>query len=228
MSTKGAKGAVKKGRGLKRSERLFALAEHLRGRRSGTTAEAIAERFGVDIRTVFRDLATLRAAGLPIEADRGRGGGLALDRSYSLPPVNLTAREGAVLISAGRWLMTMRVVPFQATLASALDKVQAALSRSEQRELLERLDTLAYVGVPAKPSRPEVRRAVEEAFFSGQPLVIVYESANGERTRRRVVLERVVMERSETLLNTRDLERNEPRQLKLDRILSAEIIDVAS
>ncbi|MCK6545118.1 HTH domain-containing protein [Myxococcota bacterium] len=209
---------------MKRSERLFALAEHLRARRSGTTAEAIAERFGVDVRTVFRDLATLRAAGLPIESDRGRGGGLALDRSYSLPPVNLTAREGAVLISAGRWLSMMRVVPFQATLASALDKVQAALSRSEQRELIERLDTLAYVGVPAKPSSPDVRRAVEEAFFSGQPLAIVYAGGNGERTKRRVRLERVVMERSETLLNTRDLDKGEPRQLRLDRIVEAKVL----
>ena len=79
---------------MQRTERLFALTEYLRGRRTGVTAEVLAERFGVTVRTIYRDLDTLRAAALPLGAERGRGGGYALDRSYSLPPVNFTARVG--------------------------------------------------------------------------------------------------------------------------------------
>ncbi|HEY0134657.1 MAG TPA: HTH domain-containing protein, partial [Nannocystis sp.] len=45
---------------MRRSERLFAIAEHLRGRRSGVTAAALAERFGVTLRTMYRDLESLR------------------------------------------------------------------------------------------------------------------------------------------------------------------------
>src|SRR5688572_28094365 len=97
---------------MKRSERLFALAEHLRGRRTGVTAESLAERFGVTIRTIYRDLDTLRAADLPLTAERGRGGGYALDRSYTLPPVNFTAREAALLIALGRFAIDMRLLPF--------------------------------------------------------------------------------------------------------------------
>jgi len=78
---------------VQRTERLFALAEYLRGWRTGVTAEELAERFEVTVRTIYRDLDTLRDAALPISAERGRGGGYALDRSYSLPPVNFTARE---------------------------------------------------------------------------------------------------------------------------------------
>lgn len=66
---------------MKRTERLFALTEHLRARRTGVTAEALAERFGVTVRTIYRDLDTLRAASLPLAAERGRGGGYALDKS---------------------------------------------------------------------------------------------------------------------------------------------------
>ena len=73
---------------MRRTERLFALAEYLRGRRTGVTAEVLAERFGVTKRTIYRDLDTLRLAALPLAAERGRGGGYALDRSYTLPPVN--------------------------------------------------------------------------------------------------------------------------------------------
>lgn len=138
---------------MRRTERLFALAEHLRGRRTGVTAAELAERFGVTTRTIFRDLDALREAQLPLNSERGRGGGVALDRSYALPPVNFTAREAAVLVAAGRFLAEMRVVPFTDTLASGLDKVRAALSASSQRSLLAHLETLHFVGVPARRRR---------------------------------------------------------------------------
>jgi len=208
---------------VKRTERLFAIAEHLRGRRTGTTAEAIAERFGVTLRTAYRDLASLRDAHLPLVAERGRGGGYALDRSYALPPVNFNAREAAVLISAGRWLTDMRVLPFSATLASAIDKVRAALDRSAQRELANRLEELAYVGVPARASREDVRRAVEQAWFEQRVLVIRYRGANEITTTRRIRLERIVMDRAETRLNALDLDKNEKRQFALDRVEHAAI-----
>ena len=125
---------------MRRTERLFAIAEYLRGRRTGTTAEALAERFGVTMRTIYRDLESLRAAEMPIQAERGRGGGYALDRSYSLPPINLTAREAAVLIAAGNWLTRMRVLPFAETMNRAIDKIRGALDTTSQRRLLDQLD----------------------------------------------------------------------------------------
>jgi hypothetical protein len=133
---------------MKRTERLFALAEYLRGRRTGVTAEALAERFEVTVRTIYRDLDSLRAAALPLGAERGPGGGYALDRNYSLPPVNFTAREAALLVALGRYAIDMRLLPFVDTVESALDKVRAALSTSAQRELLTRLTELSFHGVP--------------------------------------------------------------------------------
>ena len=120
---------------MRRTERLFAMAEYLRGRRTGVTAEDLAERFGVTIRTVYRDLDSLRDASLPLHAERGRGGGYALDKAYSLPPVNFMSREAAVLVTAGSLLLRMRLLPLVDTLSSALDKVRAALPTDGQREL---------------------------------------------------------------------------------------------
>src|SRR6476659_2876839 len=104
---------------MRRQERLFALAEYLRGRRTGVTAEALAERFEVTVRTIYRDLDALRDASMPLAAERGRG--YALDQSYSLPPVNFTAREAALLVALGRFAVDMRLIPFADTLESALD-----------------------------------------------------------------------------------------------------------
>lgn len=205
---------------MRRKARLFALAEHLRARRTGVTAQALAERFGVTLRTMYRDLDSLREAELPVRADRGRGGGYALDRNYTLPPVNFTAREAAVLVALGRFASHMRLLPFTSTLATALDKVQGALSASAQRELLTHLDSLSFVGVPAAPVPSLVRERVEQAWFEQVPLKIQYESPTGH-SQRRIRIEGVVMERSLTLLKALDLDKNEPRQFRLDRIRSA-------
>lgn len=208
---------------MTRTQRLFAITEYLRGRRTGTTADAIAERFGVTVRTAYRDLDALRLAELPLVAERGRGGGYALDRSYNLPPINLNAREAAVLISAGDWLARMRVIPFTSSLSSAIDKVRSALDRSAQRELQVGLESLAYVGVPARASREDVRSALEQAWFEKRVLLIRYLGADELITERRVRLTRIVMERSETRINAHDLEKDASRQFLLDRIEKATV-----
>ena len=209
---------------MKRTERLFAIAEYLRGRRTGVTAETLAERFGVTIRTMYRDLDALRAASMPVSAERGRGGGYALDKSYSLPPVNFTAREAALLVALGRFAVETRLLPFEETLQRALDKVRAALSTSAQRELIGRLEELAFVGIPAQQVAKPVRSAIERAWFERQPLRIVYRDSHGVPTTREVRIEQVVMERTETRINAFDIAKNESRTFRLDRIESAEVL----
>jgi predicted DNA-binding transcriptional regulator YafY len=204
-----------------RTERLFALAEYLRGRRTGVTAEALAERFGVTVRTIYRDLDALRAASMPLAAERGPGGGFALDRSYSLPPVNFTAREAALLVALGRFAVDMRLMPFAETLDSALDKVRAALSTSAQRELLQRLDELSFHGVPALPIRKEVRAAVERAWFEQQPLRITYVDSSFVQSTHDVKVETVAMDRHETRIGALVLATGQRRPFRLDRILIA-------
>jgi predicted DNA-binding transcriptional regulator YafY len=209
---------------VRRQERLFALAEHLRGRRHGVTAEALAERFGVTIRTIYRDLDSLRDAELPLRAERGRGGGYALDRAYTLPPVNFTPREAALLVTLGGWATEMRLLPFADTLQSGLDKVRAALSASAQRELIEHMEGLKFIGVPAHAAAPGVRRAVEQAWFERQPMRIRYQGPDYGVSTRVVRLTSVVMERGVTLLNCDDLDKGEPRQFRLDRIIQAQVV----
>lgn len=212
---------------MQRTERLFAIAEYLRGRRTGITAEALAERFEVTVRTIYRDLDALRAASMPVAAERGRGGGYVLDRTYSLPPVNFTAREAALLVALGRFARNMRLLPFTDTLESALDKVRAALSTSAQRELLARLEELSFHGVPALPIRKSVRAALERAWFEQQPLRVVYVGGDLVETTRTLRIESVIMDRHETRIDALDLERNERRHFRLDRILRAEVVEGA-
>jgi predicted DNA-binding transcriptional regulator YafY len=209
---------------MRRTERLFALAEYLRGRRTGVTAETLAERFEVTVRTIYRDLDALREAGMPVGAERGRGGGYALDRTYALPPVNFSAREAALLVALGRFAVDMRLLPFTETVASALDKVRSALSVSAQRELLARLTEISFHGVPALPSKKEVRTALERAWFEQRPLRVTYVDGNFVESRRTIRINTVALDRHETRIDATDVDSGERRQFRLDRIQRAEVL----
>jgi len=204
---------------------MFAIAEALRARRTGVTAQELADRFGVTLRTIYRDLEALQDAGMPIRADRGRGGGYALDKTYQLPPVNFTAREAALLVALARLATEQRLIPFPAAIERAADKVKAALSTSAQRELLQLVSELQLVGVPALPIAASVRDAIETAWFESRALRIVYEKKAWQLSPRLVRIRNLVFDRQVTLLNCVDLETGQDRQFRLDKIKSATIMD---
>jgi len=210
---------------MRKKSRMFAIAEALRARRTGVTAAELAERFGVTLRTIYRDLEALQDAGMPIKADRGRGGGYALDKNYQLPPVNFTAREAALLVALGRLAIEQRLIPFPNAIERAADKVKSALSTSAQRELLGLIGELQLVGVPALPVPAPVRDAIETAWFESRPLRIVYAKSAWQLSPRLVRIRNLVFDRSITLLNCIDLETGNDRQFRLDKIQQATVMD---
>lgn len=210
---------------MRKKSRLFAIAEALRARRTGVTAQQLADRFGVTLRTIYRDLEALQDAGMPIRADRGRGGGYALDTTYQLPPVNFTAREAALLVALARLAIEQRLIPFPKAIERAADKVRSALGTSAQRELLRLVGELQLVGVPALPIPNTVRDAIETAWFESRALRIVYEKKVWELTPRLVRIRSLVFDRQITLLNCTDLESGQDRQFRLDKIKQATVLD---
>jgi predicted DNA-binding transcriptional regulator YafY len=83
-----------------RANRLLSilLTLQLRGR---VTARELAERFEVSRRTIFRDVEELSAAGVPIYADRGVGGGFALVEGFRTELTGFTSAETEALLLAG-------------------------------------------------------------------------------------------------------------------------------
>ena len=107
-----------------RVERQHRLIEELRlaaGRHA--TAEDLAAALRVDVRTVERDIARLRDAGVPIAARCGPGGGFRLDAPRTVPPVQLSPGEIAALIAS----VTAVGPDISATARSALTRLLEAL-----------------------------------------------------------------------------------------------------
>lgn len=66
------------------------------------TAEALAERFEVSVRTIYRDIDKLSYAGIPLYTSQGRGGGIFIDEKYVLSQSLLTQEEQSQILMALR------------------------------------------------------------------------------------------------------------------------------
>ena len=75
---------------MRRTDRLFDLIQILRDGRLHR-AQDLADRLGVSVRTVYRDMDTLMASGVPIEGERGLG--YMATAAITLPPLNLSVIE---------------------------------------------------------------------------------------------------------------------------------------
>ncbi len=111
---------------MNRLDRALAILLLLRG---GATlpATALAARFGVSPRTIYRDIETLSAVGVPVYAEMGRAGGFRLLDGYFLPPVTFTVGEAVSLVLGLTLLRSLRAVPFAAEIDTAEHKLLAAV-----------------------------------------------------------------------------------------------------
>lgn len=126
---------------MNRFDRITALLVQLQSRRVVKGPE-LAARFDVSLRTIYRDLRTLEAAGVPICGEAGVGYSLA--EGYRLPPVMFTREEATALLTAEK-LATRLTDPEMARLSQlAMDKLRAVLRRPD-RDYLEVLSTRLLV-----------------------------------------------------------------------------------
>ncbi len=84
---------------MRRADRLFQLVHLIRGRRL-STADFLATRLEVSMRTVYRDVAALQAQGVPIDGEAGVG--YRMRAGFDLPPLMFTKQEAQALVAALR------------------------------------------------------------------------------------------------------------------------------
>ncbi|PJK09955.1 transcriptional regulator [Lysobacteraceae bacterium NML08-0793] len=98
---------------MTRAARLLQLLETLRERRTPAPGKQLAQGLGVSLRTLYRDIATLRAQGAAIEGDPGLG--YVLRPGFTLPPLMFSADELEALVLGARWVASQPDDPPLAT-----------------------------------------------------------------------------------------------------------------
>lgn len=156
-----------------RASRLLSLLLLLQSRGRMTAGE-LAEELEVSVRTVYRDVEALSAAGVPVYAERGPAGGYRLLDGYRTRLTGLTAEEAASLFLAGLPGPAAELGRSEVAAAAEL-KLLAALPpepRSQARRMRERLHFDVHGWYQAGGSR--FLGEVADAVWEQRPLHITY------------------------------------------------------
>jgi predicted DNA-binding transcriptional regulator YafY len=198
-----------------RSERLLALLQSLRNRRTPITAASLAASFHVSERTIYRDLASLAAQGAGIEGAPGLG--YVLRDDCFLPPLMLDAGEADAIMLGLRFVMQRGDPALSASAGSAAAKILAVLPASvEQQAKLNGL-----VAAPARGSKA-FAAIVRHAIRAERKLGMTYNDAQGAASVRSVSPVALgFFDGFEVLAAWCDL-RSDFRHFRLDRIATLE------
>lgn len=166
---------------MSRAARLLDLIQALRRRRLPVTGAALAAELGVSLRTLYRDVETLRAQGADVEGEAGVG--YVLRSGFLLPPLMFRDEEIEALVLGSRWVAERGDPTLAEAARDALAKIAAVLP-ADRRPTIEEPSLL----VAKRPAAPAgvgldlLRRALREE----RKLVLRYRDAEGRETNRRV------------------------------------------
>lgn len=145
-----------------RASRLLRLLELLRSRQRPATGAWLAQTLQVSVRTLYRDIDTLRAQGAHIDGDRGVG--FQLRAGFLLPPMMFSENELEALVLGARWVQGQA----DAELAQAADAALRRIAGILPERLRLQVDTSGLL-VPqwrenktAEPWLPVLRHAIRD------------------------------------------------------------------
>ena len=209
-----------------RASRLLSILLLLQTR-GRMTAEALAAEFEVSVRTIYRDIDQLSAAGAPVYADRGRAGGYQLLDGYRTRLTGLTDAEAETLFLGGLSGPAAQM-GFSGAVATMQLKLLAALP-PERQAAAERLagrfhlDPLGWYQTPDEAGRLP---AIAQAVWNSRRIVVRYESWKGEVERTLEPLG-LILKGGLWYLAARPVEgrRAEPRTYRVSNILSFTLLE---
>lgn len=188
------------------------------------TAEQIAAHFEMSVRTVYRDLAALGEAGVPILAEAGVG--YSLMRGYHVPPVMFTEHEAAALFMSGEVTEQVADDSLRSSLRSALLKVRAVLPKERQDGLSRLKQGMgAWMGNGARETGGQSLMPLQQAVIQRRCLRLGYNKGGRGEMSERVVepLGMMFYSRAWHLIAYCRL-RGDFRDFRLDRVAAWEVL----
>ena len=167
---------------MRRADRLFQIVLVL-SRRRLTTAAQLADKLEVSERTIYRDVADLVGAGVPVEGEAGVG--YRLGKGFDLPPLMFDHEEVQAIVLGARMVEAWGDPNLRRAALRALDKIEAVLPPS-RRGVLQATALFAVRRQKVPESVRQHLGRLREAVDAQRKVLLAYVDRDGKATERSV------------------------------------------
>lgn len=149
------------------------------------TANQLAAKFSVSVRTIYRDMKTLELAGVPVYTEEGKG--YSLMEGYKLPPVMFTENEANALITAAHLVNKTRDTSLVNEYSTAIDKIRAVLRLGTKEKALLLSQRIAISPAFTESASSDSLTQIQAALTGFKVLKITYQNGDTEDSTEREI-----------------------------------------
>ncbi|MBF7091020.1 YafY family transcriptional regulator [Flavobacterium sp. ALJ2] len=163
----------------KRFDRIVAILIQLQSKKI-VKAQELANRFEVSLRTIYRDIRTLEASGVPIYSEAGVG--YALMEGYRLPPIMFTREEASSFIAAEKLMQKFTDTALGNHYASAMYKLKAVL-KSDDKDWVSTIESSILMQATEKlfnDKSPDTLAVLFESIAEKKQVILFYRALNSD------------------------------------------------
>ena len=211
------------------TSRLLALLETLQAQ-PVVTGRELADRLDIDVRTLRRYVAALQELGIPVEGQRGVGGGYRMRPGFRLPPLMLSDDEAVVVVLGLAAAQRLGLDTESAAADGALTKIHRVLPDRLRRRIEALEATLGFVepAAGAAPVPGETVLLLAEAVRRRKRVQTRYRSFSGALSERELSPHGLVVNAGRWYLAAHDHGRAELRTFRVDRMLGPVLEEAAA
>ena len=167
---------------MNRIDRLHAILTHLQSKKR-VTAQEVADRFNISLRTVYRDVKALEESGVPVIGEAGSG--YTIMEGYRLPPVMFTQEEASALLLGAKLAEHLSDASIKKHFNAALFKIKAVLRTTDKEHMDQLNDNIAVLSrLPADDSAGRYLVELQKALGDKREVHIRYQSGEDAVTER--------------------------------------------
>lgn len=195
-----------------------------------TTGREIADRLGIDRRTVRRYIAALQTLGIPVEGERGVGGGYRVRPGFRLPPLMLDDDEAVVVVLGLMAAQRMGLATTARAVDGALAKIHRVLPDALRRHVEALEATLGFTrrATSGAPVASEAALLLAHAIRRRRRVRAGYRSFRGDESERELSPHGLVVHSGRWYLAAYDHGRDDLRTFRVDRMRRIAVADGAA
>jgi predicted DNA-binding transcriptional regulator YafY len=169
---------------LNRIDRLHAILTHLQSKKR-VTAQEVADRFNISLRTVYRDVKALEESGVPVIGEAGSG--YSIMEGYRLPPVMFSQEEAAALLLGSKLAEHLADASVKKHFNAALYKIKAVLRATDKEHVDQLDDHIAVISrMPSADSDGRYLVDLQKSLGDKKVIYIRYQSGEDAVTERKI------------------------------------------